>query len=452
MRTKAEIRKLIRGGLTGEKAGKLVLEDNWLVDRGQEGFLTDKDMGYIKSSLKTSRDIEVYNSYIRLYELVDYTLKDAKIFALEAQLYLVKIDKKLERLLQKTAHNWNLLTMRPAIVTQKEYEDLSERQRQLIKMKKPIALDELLAFRAEHYPEDKGDRPLAWKTAIHEIQELIREGKLTPLKLKDKQDYHDFMKREIDYRDAEDTVKWLNKLLEEGSSLPEEEMDILLERTVFIGSELYKTGLPEWIEWMDNYTPNLDEMTAARPEDLMQSGRVAIIQNPKPEEVDRRGYWKKKDVFSSKENPEIEEYREAVDIFLDAAKERIKSFLAILAVMDAISQIVGIDFSEDMRQWYEQIESTVENFNNDVDSLFTPPQSWLEDLGDFSKSCQMKIGSMKPTAKSLKYYQERMAIALGSDWMGEAVESLEYDPAAEGSLTQAVADELGKKAQGTKDG
>jgi hypothetical protein len=63
---------------------------------------------------------------------------------------------------------------------------------------------------------------------------------------------------------------------------------------------------------------------------------------------------------------------------------------------------------------------------------------------------------MKPTAKSLRYYQERMAIALGDAWMREAVRSLEYEQAEEGSLAQEMADELAeeleKRAEEAKDG
>ena len=266
MTTKTDIRKLIRGGLTGAEAGKLVLQDNWLVDRGKEGFLTEKDMAALKASLKTSRDIDVYNSYIRLYELVDYTLKDAKIYALEAQLYLMWIDKTLDRLLMKA-------------------------------------------------------------------------------------------------------------------------------------------------------------------------------------------------VFNTKDKPDIESDKHTIDTFLSSTKIRIKSFLSILAVMDAISQIVDIDFSEDMRQDYEQIENTVDVFNSDVNILWIYADDWMKDLGlgDAEEPpYQLKTGRMKPTAKSLRYYQERMAMALGANWMKEAVKSLEYEPAEEGSLAQEMADELAdelkKRAKEAGDG
>ena len=447
MTTKTDIRKLIRGGLTGEEAGKLVLQDNWLVDRGKEGFLSKSDMAALKTSLRTSRDIEVYNSYIRLYELVDYTLKDAEIFALQAQFYLLWIDKILEGLLKKSAYDWSLLYDIPAIVTQKQYDELSQKQREL-KLKQPNSLGEVLEMRAEHHPEAK-DRgwPEEWRAAIQEIQELIKSGKLTPLRLKDRQDYYDFHKREIDYLPAEDTVEKLDKLLEEGSSQSEEEIDSLLEMIVFIGAELYQTGLPEWIEHIETYIPNWYEETAARPDGMMQAQRVAVIQNPKPEEVDERGYWIEKDVFGSSKKPDIEKEKEHIGTFLHSIKIRIKSFLSILAVMDAISQIVGIDFSEDIRQQYEQIELIVDIFNGDVDSLYIAPRSWVEGLGlgDFRKPYQLKMGRMKPTAKSLRYYQERIAIALGADWMKEAVMTLEYEPQDEGTLAQEMADELAEE-------
>lgn len=443
---KLELRKLLRGGLSGEEAGKLVLQDNWLADRGQEGYLSQRDMSAIKSSLKTSHDIEVYNSYIRLYELVDYTLKDARIYALEAESYLMWLDKKLTNLLQKSAHNWSLLFDIPAVVTQKQYDELSQKQRELL-LEAPVSLVEVLESRAEALPkpEEKQSWPEEWRPAIQEIQQLITEGKLTPLRVKDSKDIREFYKRDVDYQPAEDTVERLDAWL--AGELSEEEVDNFIELTAFIGEELYQTGLPEWIEWIDTYKPNLDEMTAARPEGMMQAMRAAIIQQPEPEEIDERGYYIEKDIFSSKELPDLEKEKEDIEVFLKAVKSRIKSFLAIQAVMDAISQITGIDFSEDLRQWYREVEAIVTVFNATVDGLFLSAHGWYEDLGlgDYNKPYQLKIGRLKPTVKSLRYYQERMAIALGDAWMREAVKSLEYEEAEEGSLAHEVSQELSEE-------
>lgn len=446
MVNKSELRKLLRGGLSGEEAGKLVLQDNWLVDRGKDGFLDKRDMAALKSSLKTSRDIEVYNSYIKLYQLVDYTLKDARIYALEARLYLLWLDKRLGDLLQKSSHNWTLLFDIPAVVTQKQYDELSQKQRELL-LKEPSSLINVLEMRADTLPkpEEKQSWPEEWRPAIQDIQELIKEGKLTPLKVKDEQDIKDFHKREIDYQPAEDTVEKIDAWL--AGELSEEETDSLLELVVFIGEELYESGLPEWIEWIDTYKPNLDEQTAARPEGMMQAMRVAVIQNPKPEEVDERGYWIEKDIFSSKESPDMEEEREHIQAYMAAIKNRIKNFLSIQAVMDAISQIVGVDFSEDLRQQYEQIELMANVFNSSVDGLFLSAHSWFEELGlgDFNKPYQLKMGRLKPTTKSLRYYEERMAIALGGDWINETVKSLEYEPQEEDSLAHEVSQELAEE-------
>lgn len=71
--------------LTGEEAGRIMLQDNWLVDHQEEGLLSKKDMRSLKACIRTTRDIEVYNGYIETYRLIDFTLKEANIMALEIQ-------------------------------------------------------------------------------------------------------------------------------------------------------------------------------------------------------------------------------------------------------------------------------------------------------------------------------------------------------------------------------
>ena len=445
MTTKTDIRKLIRGGLTGEEAGKLVFQDNWLADRGKKGLLDKRDIADIKASLKTSRDIKVYNSYIRLYELVDYTLKEANIFALEAQFCQTWEIYTQHRLVMKSYYDSVLLFDMPAIVTQKQYEELSQKQREL-KLKQPNTLTEVLKMRANLYgdwePEEDGFEK--WRLAIQEIQKLIREGRLTPLRLKDEQDYRDFNLREIEYLPAEDTLKKLDAWL--AGKLSKEEVDSLLEMTVFIGADLYEAGLPEWIKYIETYEPLLFDETVARPDGMMQAQRVAIIQNPEPDEIDERGYWIEKDLFNSKEKPNIEKEKEDIQTFLKAIKINIKGMLTIMTVMDAISQIVGVDLTEDIRDWYKQIEEMVDVFNTAVDELLAYANPWIEDLGlgDYNESYQLKLGKLKPTAKSLRYYEDRMATALGADWRIEAIKNLKYEPAEEGSLAQELEGEIAK--------
>ena len=75
MTTKADIKRLLSKGFTGKEAGRLIFHDNWLADTGRGGFLSEKDVSSLKAGLKGDKDIKEYNSYIRLYKYVDYTLK-----------------------------------------------------------------------------------------------------------------------------------------------------------------------------------------------------------------------------------------------------------------------------------------------------------------------------------------------------------------------------------------
>jgi hypothetical protein len=54
----------------------------------------------------------------------------------------------------------------------------------------------------------------------------------------------------------------------------------------------------------------------------------------------------------------------------------------------------------------------------------------------------LRIGRLKPTARSLRYYRERMALALGDDWIKEAFKTLDFKPSEAGSLAERMAKEM----------
>lgn len=86
MITREDVVKALQSkGLTGEEAGRIMLQDNWLADHQKEGLLSKKDIRSLKACIRTTRDIEVYNGYIETYRLIDFTLKEANIMALEIQ-------------------------------------------------------------------------------------------------------------------------------------------------------------------------------------------------------------------------------------------------------------------------------------------------------------------------------------------------------------------------------
>ena len=138
MPTKTDIKKILSKGLTGKQAGKLIFQDNWLVDTRRGGFLKDRDISSIKAGLKTDRDIKEYNSYVRLYKYVDYTLKEVRISSLEAESYLSYIYLLLQPYELAEAYRLAYMFI-PAIVTQKQYEELSAKQKDIM-LKRAMSL------------------------------------------------------------------------------------------------------------------------------------------------------------------------------------------------------------------------------------------------------------------------------------------------------------------------
>ena len=120
--------------------------------------------------------------------------------------------------------------------------------------------------------------------------------------------------------------------------------------------------------------------------------------------------------------------------------EKVKTFLAIQAIAEAISKVVGVDFTEDLGDWYEELENHISIYN----SRLTPSSEYFGRpyyLG-MPKLDSFKIGRLKPTAKSVKYYKDRMSIALGKSWWEEAIDTLEFETEEKDSLAQQMIDEI----------
>ncbi len=457
MTTKADIKRLLGKGFTGKEAGRLILLDNLQVDRGEEGILSERDIAALKNGLKTQQDIRDYNSYVDLYRLVDYSLKDANILRLEAEGYLMIAENLLDKHIEKAITNRIMMAI-PAIVTQKQYDELKQKQREML-LREPHKIIDVLLERAEIEPDEEvwlpEKAPKRWMPAIAEILELIRAGKLNPvLIMDDKQfyDYKNYYKGAKEYEPAQDVEELLAGLLE--GNLSKQERDELMEHRAILGKELYEAGLPEWIKWIDEYHPGLEEGTGARPEGMMQSFDVAIIQNPDSSDVDERGYWIERDLLGSRREVDSEQIAKSVRQFVNSSMLRIKNFLGIQAVVEVISKAVDVPFSEDFDFWYSSLESMVDMYNSAIDTLQRLLVR-LEDIG-LEELKPIKLGRIKPTAASIKHYRDRMAIALGENWWREAVESLEYEELEPDSLAEEIAGEitkeLKKRAKGGKNG
>lgn len=450
MPTKADIKKILSKGLTGKQAGRLTFQDNWLTDTQRGGVLTEKDHSYIRSGLKNETDRRDYNSYIRLYNYVDYTLKEARIVALEAETYLHIAYRILDGYAVSEAFRLAEMYI-PAIVTEKQYEELKAKQRER-KLKDVLSLQEFISLLSEvdfeiivddDEPEPESEIDFQnderLREAVSTLQELLRAGKLHPLKLKKREDYWDGHKLKIPAQPVQEVIEMLDKYLT--GELQHGEDDSL-HLTVFRWSEAYNVeGIGENIRRsLDEYIPALYDEDSTRQAGRMQSSYIAIIQNPGDSWIDERGYWKELDYLGlvgidAVKNTERD--TKSLKIFMNSSRERIKGFLAIKSVLEAISKVIDVDFLEDLQQWEEELQAIVEAVNAEINRL---DGKW-ERLG-LPELKPIKIGRMKATPATIKYFRERMALALGDNWWEAPRDNLQLEADEPDTLAHEFTEDL----------
>lgn len=444
---KADLKKILTKGLTGKEAGRLIFYDNWLTDTGRGGFLSEKDVSSLKAGLKGDRDIKEYNSYIRLYKYVDYTLKEVRIVALEAEVYLYIAYRILDT--YGVTEAFRLAEMYiPAIVTQKQYEELKVKQR-AHKLDQASSLQELISYLSEvdfeiivdddePEPESEIDFQNDERLiqAVEQIKGLLRDGKLKPLKLKKWNDYYISHKLKIPAQPVQEVIEMLDKFLTGELQYGEDDS---LRMTVFRGKNIYETEELEGFikSWIEEYTPNWDEETSARPLGRMQSQHIAIIQNPQPSNLDERGYWIEPDYLGLDVEMDTKRDSESLTIFMNTIRERIKGFLAVKSVLEAISKVIELDFLEDLKQWEEELHVIVKVINAEIGRL---DGKW-ERLG-LPEQKPIKIGRMKATMSTIRYFRERMALALGENWWEAPKDNLKLEADEPDSLAQEFTEEL----------
>lgn len=109
MITKEQAKKLLtKKSLTGHEAGRLYMEDSFLVVREKEGLLKEKEHRYMRSLVRTQEDIETYNSYLELYKRAEMALNQADILAYMAQSNLLALALIMKDYLDREVSSWNM--------------------------------------------------------------------------------------------------------------------------------------------------------------------------------------------------------------------------------------------------------------------------------------------------------------------------------------------------------
>lgn len=196
-------------------------------------------------------------------------------------------------------------------------------------------------------------------------------------------------------------------------------LDWLLSWTYISGQQLYQTGFPEHVQWIDEYKPGLSE---ADPFE----NKVAIILNPSKFDLDEQGHYKTASPWERIERylavtvaeEQLQEQgsnlTELLQDFTTAARARIRDFLASQAVTEAVSKATDIPFTEDTERDFEHIQNMVKQFN-----LLAKEQPLLPHLPDGLILPEIRIARMRPKQEMIQHLRERVAMALGEDWWRE---------------------------------
>ena len=99
--------------------------------------------------------------------------------------------------------------------------------------------------------------------------------------------------------------------------------------------------------------------------------------------------------------------------------------------------MIDVDFLEDLQQWEEELQAIVEAVNAEINRL---DGKW-ERLG-LPELKPIKMGRMKATPATIKYFRERMALALGDNWWEAPRDNLQLEADEPDTLAHEFTEDL----------
>lgn len=436
---KRDIKKILTGkGLTGREAAALIIRNFVETDHHRPAILTEAEIQQLRTRVRklTEQDVEDFNSYMHLYRIVGFTLKEAEVLHLKILLGLSNMASLIQPFL--TDHWLRLAAgLIPFCVTEKQLQDLREQRLQRLH-----CMAEVIDARAGNLSEGRW-----WSTesseeedaaileeATRQIAQVLERHDLEPVRLEERAD-------ETEREDIERCPFDLGE---------PENLHLYLT-----GDQLYQTGLPEWQQWVDR----LDTMhDRSEHLSLNRTGEVAIVQTPY--KVDDRGWYVEewRDMFSTvrimarmAEEAGLD-MRQTLEIRHKSLRKEIRLLLAHQPVLEALSELVGVNLHEDMQEWLADIQEEVATYADmlSAEGLNPPPhlkehfekhrpevEAVRPDLPTFT------IEDLKPDRRHVQHLKERMAIALTaeeqfeafSQWLRERCEEIDE---TEDSLAEEV--------------
>jgi len=475
MVTKRQIGKLTED-LTGRELAFLSIQYMEDIDHDREPAYTKEELERIKK--KCFKDWEHryrYDIWLDVYNTLRYYVENAKIQSLKAKNNFSWLAKLYTQIL--TDHIIKINKQRlPIPMTQKEYEDKKELQKE-IELNKYHCIDEVISQRAskmvkeekdnlsgdDYYPEFvKENYPKYYKKAEKQINEMIDDDLLTPVERgtleewiaenktdKELKEYNEKFKslaKNMEFKELESLEKqffenissWASKEdLQENS-----EKDVWLYQTYIKAEELYQAELPEWTKWLDEYKHGWYDFQKDEGS-WSWYGEIAIVQNPKPENLDDKGWYKKDNLFTDvigreKLESDLLEHckedgitvKEIIETRYNQTISIIKDYKSVKNLLDTFSKIIGdIDLTEDLTEYEQSLNEIINNYNNLIDTV----KSWYV-INEEGESEKIDLKDFKldfeNISKDKEYTQELRGVfvsVFGKKWWQEEPEGVEVD-------------------------
>lgn len=416
---KRDIKKILTGkGLTGREAAALIIRHFVETDHQRPAILTEAEIQQLRTRVRklTEQDVEDFNSYMDLYRIVGYTLKEAEVLYLRIGWRLSALEAQLLPFI--TQHYIGLVAQSiPYCVTEKQLQDLREQ-----KLQRLHCLAEVIDARAGHLSEgqwwsaessEEQDAAIL-EQATREIMELLEKHKLEPVRLEERAD-------ETEREDIERCPVDLGQ---------PENLHLYLS-----GEQLYQTGLPEW-------QPSAWQIV--EPARIRWSPEVAVVQDPLLSDVDERGWYVEDWIerlsilpeLDARDDEEAADIRETLERAHKVIRTMLRVFLAHQPVFEALSELIGVKLHEDLEEWLADIQEEVARYRNTLElGIFQPLSGHVAERLNKSRPDlpPFTIEDLKPDRRHVQHLKERMAMALTaedqfeafSQWLRERCEEID---------------------------
>lgn len=476
MVTKRQIGKLTED-LTGRELAFLSIQYMEDVDHDREPAYTEEELDRMKKNIEENvwEHRYRYDRWLDVYNTLRYYVENAKIQSLQAKNNLNMLSKLFNSLLADHVIKINKQKL-PIPMTKKEYEDKKELQKE-IELNKYHCIDEVISNRASRMVEEKKDDlsgdsyypefvkenyPKYYEKAEKQINEMVDDDLLTPVEKgtleewitenktdKELKEYNEKFKslaKKMEFKELESLEKqffdnissWASKKDLQDSS----EREIWLYQTYIKAEELYRAELPEWTEWIDKYKHGWydfqkDEAGWSWP------GEIAIVQNPEPENLDDKGWYKKGGLFTDVIGREQVEaslleqckkegrtVKKQIDENYTQIISMIKNYKSIKNLLDTFSKIIeDINLTEDLTEYEDKLKLTINNYNELIDII----KNWYL-INKEGESEEINLKDFKldyeDISKDQKFTQELREIfvsVFGKKWWQKELEEVEVD-------------------------